>query len=908
LLLAQEKPKTPERKATASPEKWTIDDVLLAEHAEEWRIAPDSRSAVWVKRAMDKDKGEAVSHLVLTPLAPRSKAEGENIELTRGTESCTHPRWSPDSRRIAFLSSRPSPKSKSSDAAGDDKDDAKTQLWLINPLGGEPWPLTESPRDVRDFHWADADTIVFAAQEKASHRETTLKEKKDTSEVVEDEAHEPPVRLYKIGLKEKKVVRLTNNKDRIQEFALSPDGKWAVTIHERSLRYTFDHKIKPAMFLYDVRTGQGKQIFERGFNIKEIHWTPDSKGFYAVNAFTSHADYLMAYIGEVHHYDLGTQAVSKVDLDWPNGLSDAADPSLAVTPDGFLTLLANGVRPRAARYTRAGMKWTRAWLSGDHAAQLFNLTLAPDGKTLVYMHSTASMPDQWYRAKLEGIKIVEPAVVTELDDDFQKKPRARTEVVRWKGALGEEIEGILYYPHAYDEARQGKYPLVVMIHGGPAGADFDNWEERWAYPANLVCARGAFVFKPNYHGSTNYGLKFVESIANGKYYELPVVDIEKGVDALAVRGLIDPGRVALSGWSNGAILTMALITRNSRYVAASAGAGGSEWVADWGACEFGMSFSNYYLGKSPLEDPQTYFKNAPFYDFPKVRTPTLLFHGTQDRVVPTHHAWMQYRALQQLGKTDVRLVLFPDEKHGLKKYAHQKRKIQEELAWLDKYLFKKNEADDEALKPDSPLALALERNKVKRDGRLYGVVHQSTLIPETVTTDRLAGVQVGRFEVTRAQFARFDKNYLVEPGKENYPANGITLDQARSYCAWLGKLTGQTYRLPTEEESAKLLDDLCDAENTLDTWAGYTVNPEDAARLQAKLRELPGTAPLLKEVGSFKGQGKDPIFDLGGNVAEWVLMREGAGKTKGGSADRPAEERRVQAGAEYVGFRVLRKM
>ena len=152
----------------------------------------------------------------------------------------------------------------------------------------------------------------------------------------------------------------------------------------------------------------------------------------------------------------------------------------------------------------------------------------------------------------------------------------------------------------------------MQIHGGPHWADFDHWDERWSYVRNLLCARGAFVLRPNYHGSSHYGLKWSESIA-GRYY-LPVEDIEKGIDALAQRGHIDRSKIGLAGWSNGAILTMALITRR-HYQAASAGAGGSEWAADWGVCEFGMSFSNYYLGKSPLGGSRAVSQKRPVLRF-----------------------------------------------------------------------------------------------------------------------------------------------------------------------------------------------------------------------------------------------------------------------------------------------------
>jgi formylglycine-generating enzyme required for sulfatase activity len=143
---------------------------------------------------------------------------------------------------------------------------------------------------------------------------------------------------------------------------------------------------------------------------------------------------------------------------------------------------------------------------------------------------------------------------------------------------------------------------------------------------------------------------------------------------------------------------------------------------------------------------------------------------------------------------------------------------------------------------------------------------------------------------------------------ENYPANAITLEQAKAYCKWLSGLTGETYRLPNQNE---VMDSYKprSGENTLDYWAGYSVNPEDAQRLEEKIKELPGDAPLLREVGSFAAEGEEGeelIFDLGGNVAEWVVTADGSGKAEGGSADRPSDNKAGYhpTNSAYIGFRV----
>jgi len=258
----------------------------------------------------------------------------------------------------------------------------------------------------------------------------------------------------------------------------------------------------------------------------------------------------------------------------------------------------------------------------------------------------------------------------------------------------------------------------------------------------------------------------------------------------------------------------------------------------------------------------------------------------------------------------VECVIFPGQPHGPRKLTHQMRKVEEEMAWFDKYFFKATPAENEALKAGSPLDAALKTKNIACTGGQLGSAFagkgKSVLIPELV---RRGDLEIGRFEVTRAQFSAFDKNYKVEPGTENYPANSVSFEQAKAYTEWLSKVAGQTWRLPAEKEAAGWYDKK-DGENTLDYWAGYALNPDDTNRLRQKVKELGGNAPLLKPAGSFPGQGQEDqelVFDLGGNVAEWVVLPDGKGKAEGGSADCPSDPRSsCAAAAEYIGFRVVR--
>ena len=893
---------------------WKAEDIIFAESAQpQTRISPDAKWLVWVKSTGDKDKDARVSNLILSSLT-----ENKEIPLTRGSDNNGQPQWSPDSQLVAFTSNRA--------RYGAKPDTAPVQIWLINPHGGEPWTLTELARAPRGINWLDKDTILFSAQEDPALYEQELKKKKDDSEIVDDADHEPPVRLYKISVKDKKITRLTNNTDWIGNWSVSKDGKYVAAIHARSLHYTFDQKVPPVTMLHDLADGTEKQIFTEGrIRPYGFEWAPDNSGFYAWAPYSSDPKFLTANVLQLYFYDTAAGKSTQVPLDWENGIGS----DLAATQDGFVVGLAAGARYETSRFTRTksgdSWAWKRASLEGDHAKNIQFFEVSEDGKTMAYFYSTASTLPQIYRAQLDGVKLISPVQLTKLNEDLNKnRAFAKTEVIRWKGSNGDEVEGILYYPANYEAGK--KYPLITSIHGGPSGHDGDGWQDSWAYPNNLLTQRGAFLLKPNYHGSNNYGLKWVESICCGKYYDLETPDINAGVDYLIAKGMVDPDRVATMGWSNGSILSTSLITTYpDRYKVAVVGAGDIEWISDWGNVIFGDSFDSYYFGKSPMEDPGLYIRKSPFFKMDKVQAPVLIFHGSADTNVPPAQSWSYFRVLQYYGKVPVKFVVFPGEPHGPRKLTHQIRKVEEETAWFDKYFFKTTPATNDAVKKGSPLEEAAKRKSIKSENALYGTsviapvgkakdFFDGTLIPETVLRGDL---QIGRFEVTQAQYTNCGKPHRIrdekgihEPSQNsNLPANRISLEDAKDFSACLSKLTGQTWRIPYEDEVKDFYEHR-DGENTLDYWAGYAPNPEDATKLREAAKKLNGTAPLLKEVGSFHGQGKDdeePIYDLGGNVAEWVFTRDGKGKVIGGSADCPADAKSTCIPApEYIGFRVVR--
>lgn len=873
-----------EPKSRASQFQWQAEDVCLAESIGGFEVSPDGSRVVFEKAVWDAEKTEAKTHLFLVD----TKGESER-RITRGEESCTSPRWSPDGSAIAFLCKRKPEESKQKEAT--------VQLWMLSMEGGEARALTDLERDVQGFRWRNKDALVFWAREARTHLEAGRKKISDDSIVPDDEEREPPVRLFEVSHADRKIRRLTNNLDRIANACVSPSGRHALAIHETSLRFKYDHRIRPEVRLWNLETGECRPAAPKRFACAGTEWMLDGERFLLVEMHAASQDYLCAGVLRLWLGRIGSEDLDLLPVGGARGLLETEpQPTL----DGFVGVGANGVFSRPFRARVVGTAANSSEIGGAHVGRIFGLKLSVDSRTAVYLSSNFDEPPQLYAAELYENELIDERKLTSLNAGYAKKPIARGEVVTWKGALDETVEGLLTYPHGYEEGT--RCPLVLAIHGGPHGHDRAGWQQNIYEPVQMLAERGAFVLQANYHGSSGYGLAWSDSIRDGKYYSLPLQDLSKGVEALIERGLVDPGRLATMGWSNGAIYSIALAAQDPRFAVASCGAGGAEWVADWGACEFGLSFSNYYLGKSPLEDPERYLEHAPLYRLQNVRAATIFFHGTQDSAVPPHHSWLQYRALQEHANAPTKLVLFPGEPHGLKLFPHRLRKVREEIAFFDEHFFglAKDEPWRESLEPASELARLVSLREAARDRGRFGFVVGGVLVPEVVEFE---GLTVGRFEVTQAQFAAFQHSApITDP---NFPAHGISYEQAVAYCSWLSAKTGERYRLPNAEDAAKLYKETMAGSNTLDRWAGYSVGPEDAVKL-AELVEAFGAESLLLPVGSTRGCGKAAVFDLGGNVAEWCSTPDG-GVALGGSADRPSDPKSPsQPRPEFIGFRVVR--
>jgi dipeptidyl aminopeptidase/acylaminoacyl peptidase len=851
LLMAQSK--------SSSKDLWTPEDVVHETYATDFVFSPNGQLVVWVKHRPSAKKDHFVSDLYLTHLDVKENGHYKTVQLTRTEDSDHDPVFSREGKTIYFLSSR----------------DNGKDIWAMSVYGGSPHTVYENDISISNLKILGQDQLTFVAKEGKSLYTLKTEKHKDNTIDIEDPKHFQATRLFAFNTSTKDVKRLTNNRYPIYEYAVSKDGNWLVTGHIMSTHYEADAHPKPTYFLWNLKNGSKKQILAINFQFPgDFSFTNDSKGFYFTGVKSSDPQWNGAGISLLYYFDLSDMKPVKVDLHHSWGL----DGSITVSGNDVMLLLSNGATDKLAYYVKKGNNWSKKDVStGTYSEHVTPYSITQNGKKVIFTHATASVMTQYRIGDLNigrHSSLSAGNTLISLNPDLANKPIAKSEVFHWSGAKNQKVDGLLYYPDNYKPGR--RYPLIVSIHGGPMGNDRDNWHNSWAYYPNIFAQMGAFVLKPNYHGSSNHGLAFEESI-KGHYYELEVPDIVSGVKALIKKGLVDKDSLGINGWSNGAILTvMSTIKHPHMFKAAGEGAADVDWVSDYGPTSFGVMFDQSYFLGSPWENKDgknynpTYIKKSPLFDVENLRTPTIIFQGGKDRKVTRDESWEYYRAIQQVGKVPVKFLWFPGEPHWTSQLTHELRKMREEIEWFKKYLWDDYKAPNPAFKKDSPLGKLVTRENVARSGNYFGKKYDGKLIPEVVP-DSSEDMEIGRFEVTNEQYKVFDPDFSFDPGKANYPVTGISYKQAVAYTHWLSSETHQNYRLPDLKEAMmfnKVAKKSGAKENTLNYWAGYPITLDEAQDLKQKLQSV--QHDLLMEVGSFNiedAQGAR-VYDLGGNAAE----------------------------------------
>ncbi len=321
---------------------------------------------------------------------------------------------------------------------------------------------------------------------------------------------------------------------------------------------------------------------------------------------------------------------------------------------------------------------------------LEQVSFTPDLKSLAFITEDPTHMTELYVSPTAPFA---PRKLTDLTTQVKDWNLGTVELISWKSKDGATIEGILHKPADYNPAR--KYPLLVMIHGGPTGTSYPMLSpEEYAYPIQTFLSKGSLVLEPNYRGSAGYGAEFralnVRNLGVGDMW-----DVMSGVDFLIGKGIVDASRMGSMGWSEGGYISAFLTTHTDRFKAISVGAGISDWTTYYANTDI-TPFTPQYLHATPWDDPEVYAKTSPITTIKQAKTPTLIQQGSNDKRVPVPNSFELYRGLQDQ-HVPVRLILYTGFGHGINKPKSLLALQQANLDWFDFYIW------NEPIPKDSPL-------------------------------------------------------------------------------------------------------------------------------------------------------------------------------------------------------------
>jgi dipeptidyl aminopeptidase/acylaminoacyl peptidase len=664
-------------------------------------ISPDGRSVVFGVRTADWQGNRFDNELWIA-------RDGEQpFQLTRTDKGNSGTaRWSPDGRWIAFLADRGS----------------KQQIFLIRPSGGEAQPVTDHKEGISNFRWApDGKRIAFTAMEPED------KERKERTErfgdyAVEDAEYrmmylwvvdvapdlwpspsEAPCPRPSGGASDTTKSRDTTTArgDNARADAGAPGARCAELPKPRRLTegsaYTvtgfdwspdgasiaFGHQRDPLIIsgptadisVVTVATKQVRPLVTTPGGDFFAVWSPDSRWIVYSSAA---GDTLSNFYANTQLFriarDGGQPTRLAADVDENVG-------SLTWTRTGSLYGLTwQGAASR--RLVAIDPMSGRSRILPGGPDIIFSADFAADGRTVAINGATSTTLAEVYRTTVDGNAVIRGTPITNMTGQVRDWRLGTAEVVKWKSQDGTLIEGVLHKPAGFDASR--KYPLFVIIHGGPTGIDTPTPFTGYVYPVMQWLAKGALVLRPNYRGSAGYGAKFralnVRNLGVGDAW-----DVLSGVDHLVQQGIVDTTRMGAMGWSQGGYISAFLTTTTNRFKAISVGAGISNWMTYYVNTDI-HPFTRQYLKATPWDDPEIYAKTSPMTYIKQAKTPTLIQHGEFDRRVPIPNAYELFQGLQDRG-VPVRLIVYKGFGHGIDKPKERLAATLHNWQWFGKYVW-----------------------------------------------------------------------------------------------------------------------------------------------------------------------------------------------------------------------------
>jgi len=664
-LHAQESAPKP---ASSTPRNITIDDYFQIRDVSQPELSPDGQWVAYAVRTrmLKEDKNEQRLWMVSTH-------GGDPISMTAEGVSSSHPRWSPDGKYLAFLSSR---------------NNGKTQVWLLNRLGGEATHLTDTPQGVDDFEWSPDSTrlVLILRDPKPEDLEAAKDKDKDKPAAAPKPKTPPPfvidrlqfkrdtvgyldrrrTHLYVFDVASKKTTQVTSGDFDDSEPAWSPDGLSLAFSSNRSTpdpdrTYNSDIWIVAAS-----NTDKGAHLTQITSNPgpdRSPAWSPDGKWI----AFISQTD-LKAMIYATHHLAVAPSSGGEAKV-----LTLAFDRSIR--------------RPRFSADGRSiyfiadddGMQsLCRISVTGGEVARPIGGRLSVDSYALGKDGAIAAeigMLDRPNEIYLSNEKDLTRLTKTN-DALFSQLRLAQADYVHFKSKDGTSVAGYLYKPVDYTPGK--KVPTLLNPHGGPVA----QYSASFYHLAQLYAANGYAALLPNPRGSSGYGQKFCEAIF-ADWGNKDFQDDMAMVDYAIAQGIADPDKLGVGGWSYGGMSTDFIIAQTTRFKGAISGAGIALMTSGYGHDQYIKDYDSE-LGR-PWENKAVWEKISPYYRVNSITTPTLFMGGDVDWNVPIIGGEQMYQALKSLGRT-TELVVYPGEFHGFTTPSHLKDRLERYLAWYAHYV------------------------------------------------------------------------------------------------------------------------------------------------------------------------------------------------------------------------------